>query len=67
LTGALGGSGWLRLDLNFTSAVAGNNPPEAPNRAQAWVGTLIKQVGKYPVSFESVALNNGCTGVLGYP
>ena len=22
---------------------------------------------KYPVSFESVALNNDCTGVLGYP
>ncbi|MEP7011251.1 MAG: hypothetical protein ABJC13_13085 [Acidobacteriota bacterium] len=67
LTGALGGSGWLRLDLNFSSAAAGNNPPEAPNRAQAWVGTLIKQIGKYPVSFESVALNNGCTGTLGYP
>ncbi len=67
LTGALGGSGWLRLDLNFTSAVAGAVPPEGPNRAQAWVGTLIKPVGKSPVSFESVALNNGCTGALNYP
>ncbi|HXU34165.1 MAG TPA: hypothetical protein VN851_26630 [Thermoanaerobaculia bacterium] len=67
LTGALGGSGWLRLDLNFSPAAAGNNPPEAPGRAQAWVGTLIKQVGKFPISFESVALNNGCTGALGYP
>jgi hypothetical protein len=67
LTGAVGGSGWLRLDLDFTSAVAGAVPPEAPGRAQAWVGTLIKQVGKYPISFESVALNNGCTGALGYP
>lgn len=67
LTGALGGSGWLRLDLDFASAAAGNNPPEAPARAQAWVGTLIQQAGKYPVSFESVALNNGCTGALRYP
>lgn len=67
LTGAPGGSGWLRLDLNFTSAVAGSVPPEAPSRAQAWVGTLIKQTGKFPVSFESVAVNNGCTGALNYP
>ena len=67
LTGPGGGTGWLRLDLDFTSALAGGNPPEAPSRAQAWVGTFINNAANNAVSFESVALDNGCTGALNFP
>ncbi|QQR74360.1 MAG: hypothetical protein IPJ17_01840 [Holophagales bacterium] len=50
--------GWLFLNLNTTVPAAGNNPPEDPAAAQAWVGNGMSAEGRYAVGFSAVALDN---------
>ncbi|QQR75205.1 MAG: hypothetical protein IPJ17_06415 [Holophagales bacterium] len=50
--------GWLFLDLNATVAAAGNNPPEDPLAAQAWVETIMSAEGRYSVGFDAIKLDS---------
>jgi len=52
--------GWLYLDLNTTVAPAGNNPPEDPAAAQAWVTVEMKAQGRFSVGFDAIQLDSAC-------
>jgi hypothetical protein len=53
--------GWLYLDLNTTVAAAGNNPPEDPAAAQAWVTIEMQAQGRFSVGFDAIQLDSACT------
>jgi hypothetical protein len=52
--------GWLYLNLNTTVAAAGNNPPEDPAAAQAWVTAVMDAAGRFSVGFDAVQLDTAC-------
>ena len=52
--------GWLYLNLNTTVTVAGNNPPEDPAAAQAWVTVEMKAGGRFSVGYDAVKLDSAC-------
>lgn len=55
--------GWLYLDLNTTVAAAGNNPPEDPEAAQAWVTAAMSAEGRYAVGFDAIQLDSACSAL----
>jgi hypothetical protein len=59
--------GWLYLDLNTSVAAAGNNPPEDPQAAQAWVSALMDAEGRFGVGFDAVRLDSACRAVHSVP
>jgi hypothetical protein len=52
--------GWMYLNLNTTVAAAGNNPPEDPRAAQAWVTLEMKSQGRFSVGYDAVQLDSAC-------
>jgi hypothetical protein len=50
--------GWVYLNLNTTVAAAGNNPPEDPAAAQAWVTVVMDASGRFSVGFDAIQLDN---------
>ncbi|HXO18604.1 MAG TPA: hypothetical protein VOA87_01640 [Thermoanaerobaculia bacterium] len=52
--------GWIFLNLNTTVAAAGNNPPEDPAAAQAWVEIVMSAEGRYSVGFDAIKLDSAC-------
>ncbi len=52
--------GWFFLNLNTVVAAAGNNPPEDPAAAQAWVTVTMDGEGRYGVGFDAVLLDDAC-------
>jgi hypothetical protein len=52
--------GWIYLNLNTLVPAAGNNPPEDPRAAQAWVTTEMKALGRFSVGFDAVKLDSAC-------
>jgi hypothetical protein len=52
--------GWFYLDLNTTVSAAGNNPPEDPSAAQAWVTTTMDAEGRFSVGFDALHLDSAC-------
>jgi len=52
--------GWMYLNLNTTVSAAGNNPPEDPRAAQAWVALEMKAQGRFSVGFDAVQLDSAC-------
>ncbi len=52
--------GWLYLNLNTAVAAAGNNPPEDPAAAQAWVTVEMKAQGRFSVGFDAIQLDSAC-------
>jgi hypothetical protein len=52
--------GWLYLNLNTTVTAAGNNPPEDPAAAQAWVTVEMKAQGRFSVGFDAIQLDSAC-------
>ncbi|HEY9419786.1 MAG TPA: hypothetical protein VIW92_00080 [Thermoanaerobaculia bacterium] len=59
--------GWLFLNLNTRVTVAGNNPPEDPNAAQAWVTTVMDADGRFSVGFDAIHLDSACNASHGAP
>ena len=59
--------GWFILDLNNTVAAAGSVPPEAPSRAQAWVGAEMDSNGHFSAGFNAMHYDNACTGITASP
>ena len=55
--------GWLYLDLNTAVAAAGNNPPEDPLAAQAWVTIEMEAQGRFSVGFDAIQLDSACTAL----
>jgi hypothetical protein len=55
--------GWLYLNLNTTVAAAGNNPPEDPAAAQAWVTAVMDADGRFSVGFDAIQLDSACNAV----
>ena len=55
--------GWLYLNLNTTVPAAGNNPPEDPAAAQAWVTAVMNAQGRFSVGFPAVKLDSACTAL----
>jgi hypothetical protein len=55
--------GWLYLNLNTTVAAAGNNPPEDPAAAQAWVTVEMDADGRFSVGFPAIQLDSACTAL----
>jgi hypothetical protein len=55
--------GWMYLNLNTTVAAAGNNPPEDPSAAQAWVTVEMKALGRFSVGYDAVQLDSACQAV----
>jgi hypothetical protein len=55
--------GWLYLNLNTTVAAAGNNPPEDPAAAQAWVTAVMDADGRFSVGFDAVTLDDACNAL----
>jgi hypothetical protein len=55
--------GWLYLNLNTTVAAAGNNPPEDPAAAQAWVTVVMDASGRFSVGFSAIQLDSACTAL----
>ncbi|HEX6899091.1 MAG TPA: hypothetical protein VF789_05230 [Thermoanaerobaculia bacterium] len=55
--------GWLYLNLNTTVAAAGNNPPEDPAAAQAWVVTVMDADGRFSVGYDALRLDNACNAL----
>ena len=53
--------GWVFLNLNTTVAAAGNNPPEDPAAAQAWVEIVMTASGRFSVGYDAVKLDSACT------
>ena len=53
--------GWLYLNLNTTVTAAGNNPPEDPAAAQAWVITTMDAQGRFSVGFDAIQLDSACS------
>ena len=52
--------GWLYLNLNTTVFAAGNNPPEDPAAAQAWVTVIMDAAGRFSVGFDAIQLDGAC-------
>ena len=50
--------GWLYLNLNTTVVAAGQNPPEDPAAAQAWVTTVMSSLGRFSVGFDAIQLDS---------
>jgi len=59
--------GWLFLNLNTTVAAAGNNPPEDPAAAQAWVSVTMSAQGRFSVGFDAVQLDSATVAHHGAP
>ena len=59
--------GWLYLDLNTLVAAAGNNPPEDPLAAQAWVSAVMDAEGRFSVGFDAISLDSACSANHGVP
>jgi hypothetical protein len=59
--------GWLYLDLNTFVTTAGNNPPEDPQAAQAWVTTIMDASGRFSVGFDAVQLDSACRANHSFP
>jgi len=55
--------GWLYLNLNTTVAAAGNNPPEDPAAAQAWVTVVMDADGRFSVGFDAIQLDDACNAL----
>jgi hypothetical protein len=55
--------GWIYLSLNTTVPAAGNNPPEDPAAAQAWVTTEMDAKGRFSVGFEAIRLDSACSAL----
>jgi hypothetical protein len=55
--------GWMYLNLNTTVSAAGNNPPEDPRAAQAWVTVEMKALGRFSVGYDAVQLDSACQAV----
>jgi hypothetical protein len=55
--------GWLYLNLNTTVTAAGNNPPEDPAAAQAWVTAVMDAQGRFSVGFDAVQLDSAATAL----
>jgi hypothetical protein len=55
--------GWLYLNLNTAVAAAGNNPPEDPTAAQAWVTAVMDAEGRFSVGFDAVTLDDACNAL----
>jgi hypothetical protein len=55
--------GWLYLNLNTTVAAAGNNPPEDPAAAQAWVTGVMDADGRFSVGFDAITLDDACNAL----
>jgi hypothetical protein len=55
--------GWLYLNLNTTVSAAGNNPPEDPAAAQAWVTAEMTAQGRFSVGYSAVQLDSACAAV----
>src|SRR6185295_2606466 len=53
--------GWLYLNLNTTVATAGNNPPEDPAAAQAYVIAEYEANGHFAAGVDAVKLDSACT------
>ena len=52
--------GWIFLDLNTTVAAAGDNPPEDPAAAQAWVSAVHSANGRFSVGLNAVQFDDAC-------
>lgn len=52
--------GWLLLDLDTTVTAAGQVPPNGPDRAQAWVTTVMSAEGRFSVGFDAIQLGSAC-------
>jgi hypothetical protein len=50
--------GWIYLNLNQTSVVAGPNPPEDPLAAQAWVTAIHDAQGRFSVGYNATMLDS---------
>ena len=50
--------GWLYLNLNTSGAAAGNNPPEDPAAAQAWVTVVMDAEGRFSMGYDAIQLDN---------
>jgi hypothetical protein len=50
--------GWVFLNLNQSSAVAGANPPEDPLAAQAWVEVVHNAEGRFSVGHNAIQLDS---------
>jgi hypothetical protein len=59
--------GWLYLNLNTTVAAAGNNPPEDPAAAQAWVTIVMDASGRFSVGFSAIQLDSACRALHAHP
>jgi hypothetical protein len=55
--------GWMYLDLNTSVPAAGNNPPEDPLAAQAWVTARLTAQGRFSVGYPAVKLDSACTAL----
>ncbi|HEX2223525.1 MAG TPA: hypothetical protein VHN15_04895 [Thermoanaerobaculia bacterium] len=55
--------GWLYLNLNTAVAAAGNNPPEDPTAAQAWVTAVMDAEGRFSVGFDAITLDDACSAL----
>lgn len=52
--------GWIYASLNTSVAAAGNNPPEDPGAAQAWIATVSHAEGRYSVGYPATKLDSAC-------
>ncbi|MEP7011715.1 MAG: hypothetical protein ABJC13_15435 [Acidobacteriota bacterium] len=52
--------GWMYLNLSSTVGPAGNNPPEDPAAAQAWVSVATHAEGRYSVGYPAIQLDSAC-------
>jgi hypothetical protein len=50
--------GWIYLNLNTAVTAAGNNPPEDPVAAQAWVTEVMDSDGRFSVGFDAIQIDN---------
>ncbi|HEX2224456.1 MAG TPA: hypothetical protein VHN15_09640 [Thermoanaerobaculia bacterium] len=50
--------GWLYLNMNTAVSAAGNNPPEDPAAAQAWVTVVMDAEGRFSMGFDAVQIDN---------
>ena len=55
--------GWLYLNLNTTVTAVGNNPPEDPAAAQAWVLPIMDAQGRFSVGYDAVRLDRACNAL----
>ncbi|HEX6903737.1 MAG TPA: hypothetical protein VF789_28765 [Thermoanaerobaculia bacterium] len=59
--------GWFYLNLNTTVGSAGDNPPEDPSAAQAWVTVISESQGRFSTGFDAIQLDSACSANHSFP